>query len=230
FLSKEEFAQKYKLEKDVIKEFHSLEFDKKALKSKSNFPLRIGDRDLLISRSRIVERGENDFSFVGNVEGTKFGKAIISIRNENIVGTITTDIAQYRIVTFGTNDYFIAEFDNSNTESCPTEGKNYYPGESIVDKTSEGSTKKAVATNNPATEMTTSSNSCNMRLIVVYTPAIDAIVSDIRNMINHHILEANTFLEDADVFETWELAYAGLTDYEEEYIPDGDGRFTDSKL
>ncbi|MFW6326727.1 MAG: hypothetical protein ACOC2F_00285 [Bacteroidota bacterium] len=66
-----------------------------------------------------------------------------------------------------------------------------------------------------------------MRLIVVYTPAIDAIVSDIRNMINHHILEANTFLEDADVFETWELAYAGLTDYEEEYIPDGDGRFTD---
>lgn len=99
-----------------------------------------------------------------------------------------------------------------------------------MDKTSEGSTKKAVATNNPATEMTTSSNSCNMRLIVVYTPAIDAIVSDIRNMINHHILEANTFLEDADVFETWELAYAGLTDYEEEYIPDGDGRFTDSKL
>ena len=67
-----------------------------------------------------------------------------------------------------------------------------------------------------------------MRVIALYTPAAEALTSDIRNLINNHMVRANTYNSDADINEEWELAYAGLTDYTEVYIPEpGDGRFTD---
>ncbi len=228
YLSKDEFANKYELNTNVIKEFHSLEFDKKALKSANLFPLNIGTKDLVISRNRIVERGANDFSFVGDVEGTAFGKAIISIRNDNIVGIINTDETEYNIVTFGKNDYYLAKFDNSNSESCPTEGKEYYKkADNYYEETTMLSTKKSISNNVNPNVKAGSSNSCKMRVIALYTPAAEALTSDIRNLINNHMERANTYNSDAEVNEEWELAYAGLTNYTEAYVPGVDQRFTD---
>ncbi len=227
-MSKAEFARNYKLDVGSIEEYHSLAFDKIALKSKSQFTLNIGAKELVINKDKVVERGENDFSFVGDVEGSKYGSAIISVRNDNIVGIVTTDKWEYNIVTFGKKDYCLVRFNNSNPESCLTEGEEYYikTDDSYKDF-STLSAKETTSHNIIYDSKASSSNSCNLRIIALYTPAVDALVSDIRNLINNHINRANRYNEEADVNQKWELAYAGITSYDEYYIDPGDGRFTD---
>ncbi len=226
-MSKLEFASKYKLDAGLIEEYHSLVFDKINLRSKNQFTLNIGAKELVINKEKVVERGENDFSIVGAVEGTQNGSAIISVRNDNIVGFITTDKWEYNIITFGKNDYYLARFNYSNPESCPTEGEAYYKGNE--NQKSISTTSSIKSTNNSAVYDTkaSSSNSCELRIIALYTPAAEALTSDIMNLINNHITRANRYNDEADVNQKWELAYAGLTNYDEYYIDPGDGRWTD---
>ena len=93
----------------------------------------------------------------------------------------------------------------------------------------QGSNTEEVLTNSLQTKsaLAMSTNSCKMRLIVLYTPAIDAIVGDILTMIQNTVVESNIILSNTLVNEEWELAYAGLTNYTEAYDPDGDSRHTD---
>lgn len=211
-LTREEFAEKYSLNANSIKDFQPINIDKQVLLLGSLNPLINIDGNILsLKKTKITIRNQNSFSYFGAIDDDMSNTAIITVRNGFVAGTIFFNSKEYHIITSKDMEHYLLRVDNKST--C---GNNSEDSESIfpaIDKITSPELKS------------TSVNSCNMRILLLYTPNAEAFFSDILNSIQHVFDVANEYLANSLVDETYELAYAGLTNYTEYTI--GDGRYTD---
>lgn len=211
-LTKEEIADKYSLEPKSIKEFYPVNIDAQVLIDKTDPSINIGGNIMSLKKTNMITRGQNSFSYTGIINNEKSNRLIITVKDNFVVGTIYLNSKEYSIVTFkDMNQYMLRVEDNSTcgtnddipVDIIPTEiDKAFIPGLKSVNV-----------------------NSSNMRIIVLYTPDAESYTSDILTSINSVIYNANVYLANSLVDETWELAYVGLTNYTEST---GDSRYTDN--
>lgn len=211
-LTKEEFAEKYALKAKDIKDFHPINFDMHVLLHESKNPLiNIDGNTLSLKKTKMTIKDQNSFSYFGIIDNNISNKAIINVRNGFAAGTFFLNSKEYNIITSKDMQYYLLRVDNNSNCGNNSEGtENIFP---VIDK------------NTVPVLKSTNVNSCNMRILVLYTPNAEAYFSDILNSIEHVINVANEYLGNSLVDETYELAYAGLTNYTEYTV--GDGRYTD---
>lgn len=229
-LHKIDFANKYEIDYEVIKKFFPVKVNPDKLLNENYLSIKINNDIIKIKKDKLIKHGLSSYGFFGRSEGKEFNNVIITLRRNNIIGSIFMDSISYSIATFKDNEYYLMEIVDKTAKL----GDDYIY-EEIVENGNNGnvqvSNKLSASVNTEnmqdliaSTMATNSVNACNMRILVLYTPAAEAAMSDIQNSIQFIINQSNQYMVNSNVSETWELAYSGLTDYEE---TPGNGRYTD---
>jgi hypothetical protein len=131
------------------------------------------------------------------------------------------DSITYRIASFKDNEYYLIgindiAFECGTIDNIEKNTKNNTINEKqTLEKLNLSLNSKDIQNSSLSPMATSSVNACNMRVLVMYTPAAKALVSDIQNTIEHEMDLSNQYMENSGVNETWELAFTGLTIYTE---------------
>ena len=178
-LTKEEFAERYSLKTKYIKEFYPVKIDKQVLLNTSDPLINIKENILRLKKNKMIERSQNSFSYFGTIGNETSNRIIITVRNDFVAGTIFLNSKEYNIVTFkDMNQYLLRANDNFACGNSNKISENTSP---IIDNI----TSKLKSVN---------VNSCNMRILVLYTPNAEALFSDILTSIQHVFDVANYYL------------------------------------
>ncbi|MBK8807946.1 MAG: T9SS type A sorting domain-containing protein [Bacteroidales bacterium] len=193
------------------------------LSRNEDFILQFGDSEYSIEKEKINVRDIRSFCFTGKNKNQN-GSIVMSILEDDIQGTITNGNAVYRIETIGKDDYaivlmdqskLIEKCDNTTNEAVNTSQLKHYENDSNNSDDSNISTNSIQFKSEVLEEQY---NSCKIRVLVLFTPAAKASVSDIRNTILLAIEETNqSFLRSAINYEI-ELVYIAETNYVEHDI------------
>ncbi|MDR0687673.1 MAG: zinc-dependent metalloprotease [Prevotellaceae bacterium] len=170
------------------------------------FVLQFGENEMTVKKKTLEKRSKNKISFFGKNDDDN-SSISFSVLNNDIQGTITTPkIDVYKIETIGDKDnYAIVKLDGSKLkENCD----NLHDYSSRIDGAdgAESDDRRGVA---PLPY------GCRVRVLVLYTPAAQSSVSDIKNTIWEAINETNESFTNSSVNYNVEFAYSGLTDYAE---------------
>ena len=168
------------------------------------FVLQFGEINLTIQKSRIEERGVNNFSFVGkNKEGVTL---VMSVLDGDILGTLETYGGVYSIRTFGENEFAVIKSDNSKMKELDVYD------EDMQNPKEFDLTNSFEVVNDGFNFSTVSRNNfdCRIRVLVLYTPAARNFVNNIHNTILHAVDLSNQSFENSNINYRLELAYAGV--------------------
>jgi len=177
--------------------------------------IHFGNNIFTVNVENIEVRGINSYSFFGRSENNSI---IFSVLNEDIQGTITTTNSVYQIETIGFNEYAIVKIDHSKLrENC--ENIQVYSYEKDIDNNDidQDSLFDSDGTNygHSNSLRSTLPYDCRIRVLVLYTPAAQSSVSNIKNTIFLAINETNQSFINSKINYRVELAYAGQTNYTE---------------
>ncbi len=229
-LNKTDFANKYELDYDVIKSFFPVRIDLNKLLNENELAIKINNDIIRIKKDKLIKHGLSSYGFFGRSEGKDFNNVVITTRKDNVIGSFFLDSIKYSITTFKDDEYYLMEV---VARSAKLDDDYIYEetAEEVINNNVKISDKLSTIVDSEnlqdliaATMAINSVNACNMRILVLYTPAAEAAMSDIQNSIQHAINLSNQYMANSLVSETWELAYSGLTIY---YEYPGDGRIID---
>jgi len=191
------------------------------LKKNNKIELQFADKHYEVNTAKITVRGINNFSWVGE-NLLKDGNIMITVLNGNIQGLITKGLEVYRIITTVSGEYVVIKIDQSKypEEKCLKEPDNVL----IQSQKREVEVEKKGINNKL-------NNTCKVRLAVLYTPAAESNVVNIKNHIQLAVDETNQSFINSDVNFRVELAYLEKTNYVEvdyltdlnKFITNGDG-------
>ncbi len=181
-----------------------VEFDFKRILDCDDFLLQFDGKQISIRKERIGVRDINSYVFVGsNIYGDRI---LISVLDDDIQGVIETDEAVYTIETVGEKEYALIQVDYADLiEACDNlqeygflyKDYNYNKNESLL------------------SEIKSTTYSCKIRVLVLYTSLAQSSVSNIKNTILTAVELTNQSFVNSQIGYQIELVYAGLTNYSE---------------
>jgi len=176
------------------------------------FILEFGDRMIEVQKERIDVRGINNFTFVGkNFENGN--SIVLSVFDDDMQGVIETLEAVYAIETIENAEYAVIRVDQSKLhEDCGHTEEEETDSE-VLDTDIASSPADTVAS--VLRSSTSVSYDCKIRVLVLYTPAAQSAVSNIKNTVQLAVSLSNQSFINSNVNHEIELAYAGLTNYTE---------------
>jgi len=184
--------------------------------------VQFGENNFLINKERINVRGINNFCFVG--KDSMFNKILLSILDGDIQGSISTLNGLYFVETFGDNDYAIIKIDQSKSKGCGGTEEDYDEEEELDGEEDEDILNIEYDSNSNWEKKDTLSfpilrsavtHDCKIRVLVSYTPYAKTFSSNIKNRVLLAVALVNEAFISSDINYQIELAYAGLTNYEE---------------
>jgi peptidyl-Asp metalloendopeptidase len=230
--SKDSLIKTILQESSVNKSVEFIQFDFNKLKIGDSLILEFGDKNYMVIEEKLIIRNVNNFSWFGRNSENE-GNIIISVLNDDIQGIITNGIEIYKIETISHKEYAIIKIDQSELQ------------EKCYKLSNLGNTVKSISTTIPNLDLIQETNienlqplfksvttyECKIRILVMYTPAAEASVSNIKNTIQLAIDESNQSFANSNVNYEFELAYVEETNYTEvdietdldRFVTDGDG-------
>jgi hypothetical protein len=207
----------------VSVDFVDINIDK--LTDNEQFVLEFGGKSIIVQKQKLDIRGKNSFVFVG--KNQENGNSILfSVIDGDIQGIIETLESVYSIETIGEKEYAIIKIDQSQF----IEGCNH-----LIENPNEITTENYSA---PVRHISANTNSllassgpynCKIRVLVLYTPAAQSTVSNVKNTILLATELTNQSFANSNINHQIELVYAGLTNYPEvPSIETNNNRFRDN--
>ncbi|MDE5609789.1 MAG: zinc-dependent metalloprotease [Bacteroidales bacterium] len=221
FITQCAFAQGYKLispkiqvQKKIdsntlpqrLESYQTIEFvniDVSQITQQENFLLEYDNKTLSMNRKNIKVRGEDDFCFWGyNDEGYSL---FLSIIGNDIQGVIEGPKGNFSIETIGEKSYALVKFDPSKMPNdCAT----------IDDDNSKANLDDESSFPHAPTLLSLQ-NRCKIRVLVLYTPKAQSMVSNIKNTILKAVELSNESFTNSNIQQSIELVYIGKTNYAE---------------
>lgn len=181
-----------------------------------DFSLQLGERKIPIRKERIDARGINNYVFVGsNNEGCRI---LISVLDNDIQGVIETDEDVFTIETIGKQQYALITVDYSQLrEAC--DDLHEENDRSSFDYVNSLNYDSDIESDDdiPSSPIlkTAAAYDCKIRVLVLYTPNAQTMVSNIKNTILTAVEYTNQSFINSQINYQIELVYAGLTNYTE---------------
>jgi hypothetical protein len=193
-----------------------VEFNFEKILEDEEFLLQFGGRNLYVRKERIDARGVNDYVFIGgNNEGSR---VVISVLDNDIQGVIETDEEVFTIETVGKKQYALVTVDYSMLrEACDglwDETEHLDNGDLNSHDNDPGLKSDDYIKTSPILR-SVSANDCKIRVLVLYTPNAQSIVSNIKNTILTAVTLTNQSFINSQINYQIELVYAGQTNYTE---------------
>jgi hypothetical protein len=198
-----------------------IDIDIKKLKDK-NYTFKIEDKIYSIKDYRIEERKQNNFSVFANLNEPN-GHIYLTILDDDILGNIRIEYQYYEIKTIGKGKYVLRKYDQLK-----------YPNDcERVEKVEQHEELEKSKFNSPLTPISPShinsnivrsnshkmaptiSQTCNLRIMVCFTPAVTANVNNPLNLCQQSVDLLNQTFINSGINHTAELAYAGEVNYTE---------------
>ena len=209
-----------------------IEIDLNHLFDSDSFLLQFNKNNIIIYKERIDVRGINSYVFVGsNNNGCKI---LLSILEDDIQGVIEINNNVFTIVTIEKKEYAIVQVNYSKLqEACGdiyrekidsvNQNSLYYNNMQVIND--------KIDTEKLPTMALSRSYTCNIRVLVLYTPAAETSVSNIKNTILTAVALTNQSFFNSQINYQLELVYAAKTIYSENgyssdlnrFQGDGDG-------
>jgi hypothetical protein len=200
-----------KSEANLSVDFVEIDLDK--LLIYEQLVIQFGENNLTVNKEKIEARGINSFSFLGKNEDNSI---IFSVLDDDIQGTITTTNGVYQIETVGKKEYAIVKIDHSKLRENCDDIHDYSHDEDHNDIIDDHSHDLENDDNGSSSSLrSTLPYDCRVRVLVLYTPAAQSSVSNIKNTIFLAVDETNQSFINSSINYRVELAYAGLTNYTE---------------
>ena len=180
------------------------------------FSLQIGERNIPIKKERIDARGINNYVFVGgNSEGTRI---LISVLGNDIQGVVETYEDVFTIETIGEREYALITVDHSLLrEACDDlheENDRLILDDENSQNLDSANESDSVIAYSPILK-SASAYDCKIRVLVLYTPNAQAMVSNIKNTILTAVALTNQSFINSQINYRIELVYVGQTNYTE---------------
>lgn len=221
FITQCAFAQGYKLifpkaqvQKKIesttlpqrLESYQTIEFvdiDVSQIALQENFLLEYDNKTLSMNRKSIKFRGEDDFCFWGyNDEGYSL---FLSIIGNDIQGVIEGPKGNFSVETIGEKSYALVKFDPSKMpDDCAT-----------VDDVNSKTNLDNEPSIRHAPTLLSLQNECKIRVLVLYTPKAQSMVSNIKNSILEAVELSNGSFINSNIQQSIELVYIGKTNYTE---------------
>lgn len=198
-----------------------IDIDVKKLKDK-NYTFEIDGKTYSIKEFRIVERRQNNFSVFANLQVPN-GHIYLTILDDDILGNVRIEYQYYEIKTIGKGKYVLRKYDQLK-----------YPNDcERVEKVEQHKELEKSKFNSPLTPTVpfptngnlllsgthkmapTISQTCNLRIMVCFTPAVAANVNNPLNLCQQSVDLLNQTFLNSGINQTAELAYAGEVNYSE---------------
>lgn len=216
----------------VNKSVDFIEIDLNKLKNFDSFTLQFDKKNYTVNKEKIKVRGVKNFSwFAKNNNGD--GNIILSVLDGDIQGIITQGNELYRITTTPKGEYVLIKIDQSKypEEKCHDILKQDNESNNKPDSTNDLNETDGEANNSTPILKSAAVYECKIRVLVLYTPAAEAAVSNIRNTIQLAVDETNQSFTNSNVSYEVELVYIEETSYTEvdidtdldRFSTDGDG-------
>ena len=195
-------------------EFVEINFDK--MLEYEEFLLKFDRRNILVKKERIEARGVNNFVFVGSND--KGDCVLISVLGDDIQGVIEADEEVFTIETVGQKQYALITIDHSMLrEACDyLDVDIYHP---IFEEVNSNNHKLNTESRDDMSFLpilkATSVYDCKIRVLVLYTPEAQSLVSNVKNTILTAVALTNQSFVNSQINYRIELVYAGQTNYTE---------------
>ena len=180
------------------------------------FLLQLGERTISIRKERIDARDINNYVFVGsNKEGCR---VLISVLNNDIQGVIEIDEDVYTIETVGKKRYALITVDYSLLrEACDDldEGNNHTNFDDVNSPNHDSDIDSDDDIISSPILKAAAAYDCKIRVLVLYTPNAQSMVSNIKNTILTAVALTNQSFINSQINYRIELVYAGQTNYTE---------------
>ena len=181
-----------------------------------DFSIQLGERNIPIRKERIDARGINNYVFVGsNNEGYR---VLISVLGDDIQGVIETDKNVYTIETVGKQQYALITVDDTLLrEACDDlreeNDRSSLDGVNRLNHDSDIEIGDDITS--PPILRSAAAYDCKIRVLVLYTPSAQTMVSNIKNTVLTAVAFANQSFVNSQINYQIELVYAGQTNYTE---------------
>ncbi|MDR2970952.1 MAG: M12 family metallo-peptidase [Bacteroidales bacterium] len=192
-----------------------IEIDLEKILIYEQFAIEFGENNMIVNKEIIDARGINSFTFIGI---NKSSSIIFSVLDDDIQGTIITSNGVYQIETIERNEYAIVKIDHSKLrENCDDiqDYSYFYDNEQNESIDEHSHDLENDVSDSSLSLLSTLTYDCRIRVLVLYTPAAQSSVSNIKNTIFLAINETNQSFMNSNINYRMELAYAGLTNYTE---------------
>ncbi|MBE9562315.1 MAG: hypothetical protein IMF12_05580, partial [Proteobacteria bacterium] len=178
-----------------------------------------------VNNTSINYRGENDYTWIGKIEGMQFGDVILVVKDGKITGNVNTQGEVYRIRSSQNGLHSIQEMDAAafpKNGPSPSISTSYTP---LSEDEKQRSQRRRIRA---------TSDKPIIDVLVVYTPTAARTSTsnnvDIKSEIQLAIDETNQIYENSNIKQMLRLVYTKQVDYQE--IGDGDvdlNRLRDTK-
>jgi hypothetical protein len=203
-------------------EMSFVEIDFEKLKNK-DFSFYIDDKTYTLKDYRIETRRNNSFSVFANTADT-FGHIYLTILDGDILGNIRIEYQYYELKTIGKGKYVLRKYDQLKYPNDCEQIEKRKPSESDPKPDTASSNQKINHNPNVLPNSNNSfiqkmaptiSQTCNLRIMICYTPAVAANVNNPINLCQQSIDLLNQTFINSGINHTAELAYAGEVNYVE---------------
>ena len=180
------------------------------------FSLQLGERNIPIRKERIDARGINSYVFVGsNSEGCR---VLISVLGNDIQGVIETEGEVFTIKTVGEQQYALMTLDYFQLREACDDLHEEIDRSSFDDANRlnhDSDIEIGDDITSPPILRAAAAYDCKIRVLVLYTPSAQTMVSNIKNTILTAVAFANQSFINSQINYQIELVYAGQTNYTE---------------
>lgn len=154
------------------------------------------DTDFLTFRSRIEERGENNFSWFGVIENADFGNAVFVLRDNQLTGTVNTGEKLFAIISLGADIHILIRQDAGQ---FPPDG----PSEYVTEEAPISLLGRAGG----------SDDGSEITVMVAYTQAASDASGDIESLIQLAVDTSNLSYQNSNIIPRLRLVHTYQTDY-----------------
>ncbi len=176
--------------------YNYIEINKRYLGS-DNIVLEIDGDSHILKLDRIEQRSLGNYSVFYKFKD-EFSTAFFTCLDDDILGFIQIKNKNYEIKTIAEGKYILRKFDQSKYGEC---GNTSYNVPNETENT------------NQSKSMVTIGQTCNLRILILYTDAVSSNVNNPINLCQQSIDLLNQTFINSGVNYQAELAYAGETNY-----------------
>ena len=180
-----------------------------SLQNETSIRIKFGDVDIVLDRDKLKKRSENNFTWFG-VDGEELLSVVITVIDNNIMGSISSPTLSYSIETFD-GTVVLVKIDQSK-----------YPIESCSGFSGAASTRSDVERieseeeDEGDTGINASFYGCKLRVLVMYTPkARDKSNLNMYTLAQNAVDNLDFAFFNSNINQEVELVFVGKVDYSE---------------
>ena len=175
---------------------------------KNQIPLNLStDTSITVDRVKIITRKENDFTWVGKIPNTD-SHVMMVVRDNNVTGTITIDSELYSIMPLGGGYHVIV---NKDVKKFPPDEPPEFKDTLGIQRDTFTRAYIDTAYLGNIYER----GKVVIKVLVAYTPSVDAALYDVGGLIQLAIDETNQSYENSNINITMKKGYVHRVEYTE---------------